>query len=742
MSVDWSQFSADPPPTAVGPPVPLQGVDWSQFSTAPPGADQGPPQASFQNVTAGVTPTAPPLAQFGGPSDADNLASEQRGTAMYEGVKGDIQSGIQGNIEDYQYPEDGRRVVGIGEGFARGLYSDVAGIADMVSRATPEGAAEHIAGVLTGQPTELQREGGAVALNPDTERYASARAETAGELGHQLVSNFLPVDRLAAGASRLMRGAEDALHVEAVAGVHGPEAQGAAVADQLAGSNATHAGDLGPEALQPFPKQTPQEAAGAATEPVPAAPVDTAAAQGAGEAQTLSTGAPVQEPAGTPAGAPESSELAPETTPGSQLAVEPEPQVLSSADLTPEEQASFDRQQMQARSQLPDAQNVDNASGESSASVEAQGRVRDEQAAGQTRAVIENDGTVRPLTGVDAVDTHAREGQVIVQRGIGEDPNGWTVLSNGDNIPPRLVEGRVNAARDALEQTHAESIRSGEGQAGVGGEEPTSGEVGVRGDLQQPGEQEPHSLPSRLRGQGEGAAAPAEQEALGPTGIKNAQVAAEREAMGYEAVKHDLSRTDPEGWARAEAKTAENPNYGKDLAESLAKTPRPISKEEVFALTQDRQRIRTERRAAYNEAEKALDSGDPEAAAQARARADRLDEEMDKNDVAARVTGHENSEGLRARQRLAQEDYSMAALVQRAKVRKGSALTDAERAHVESIAKDIETREAAVSAREAAVREAEATPRSPRVAKDATKRFNDLAEELKGLSRTVLCEVA
>lgn len=212
--------------------------------------------------------------------------------------------------------------------------------------------------------------------------------------------------------------------------------------------------------------------------------------------------------------------------------------------------------------------------------------------------------------------------------------------------------------------------------------------------------------------------------------------------MGFEAVKHDLSRTDPEAWAAAEDKTAANPNHGKDLADSLVAQPRAISKEEVFALTQDRQRIRTERRAAYAESERAIDAGDTEGAAAARARSDRLDHEMEQNDIAARVTGHEQAEGLRARQRLAQEDYSMAALVQRAKVRKGSALTDAERTRIEGLAKDIEKREAAVAEREQAVREKAATPKSPRVAKDAKAQFEALNEKLKNLPRKVLCEVA
>lgn len=90
-----------------------------------------------------------------------------------------------------------------------------------------------------------------------------------------------------------------------------------------------------------------------------------------------------------------------------------------------------------------------NASGESSASLEAQRRLADEKAAGQIRMLIDRDGTVRPLEGVDAVDTHARRGQVIVQRGIGREP--WTVLSHGEDLSSEVAQGKVNRARSELD---------------------------------------------------------------------------------------------------------------------------------------------------------------------------------------------------------------------------------------------------------------------------------------------------
>lgn len=73
-----------------------------------------------------------------------------------------------------------------------------------------------------------------------------------------------------------------------------------------------------------------------------------------------------------------------------------------------------------------------NASGESAASLEAQSRVAGEKAAGQTRLLVDKDGTVRPLVGVDAVDQVAKPGQVILQKGVGKDT--WTTLSKGADV--------------------------------------------------------------------------------------------------------------------------------------------------------------------------------------------------------------------------------------------------------------------------------------------------------------------
>lgn len=83
-----------------------------------------------------------------------------------------------------------------------------------------------------------------------------------------------------------------------------------------------------------------------------------------------------------------------------------------------------------------------NASGESSASVEAMNRNASEKDNAQLRFLIDRNDIVTPLIGVDAVDTKARPGQLIVQQNVGKDK--WTVLSSGDDLSKDVIVGKLN----------------------------------------------------------------------------------------------------------------------------------------------------------------------------------------------------------------------------------------------------------------------------------------------------------
>lgn len=91
-----------------------------------------------------------------------------------------------------------------------------------------------------------------------------------------------------------------------------------------------------------------------------------------------------------------------------------------------------------------------NASGESAASLEAQGRVESERRQGRTRVVVDKTGNVRPLIGVDAVDQRAYPGQVILQRGVGRDE--WTVLDSGEGVTEGDRARAISRAQASLAQ--------------------------------------------------------------------------------------------------------------------------------------------------------------------------------------------------------------------------------------------------------------------------------------------------
>jgi hypothetical protein len=99
---------------------------------------------------------------------------------------------------------------------------------------------------------------------------------------------------------------------------------------------------------------------------------------------------------------------------------------------------------------------INNASGESSASAEAQSRVVQEKVAGQHRYSIDPDGNVTPLTGVDAVDARAPQGHIIVQRGIGLQP--YSILDRG-GLPQAQANGLLARATGLGKLAEAERAR-------------------------------------------------------------------------------------------------------------------------------------------------------------------------------------------------------------------------------------------------------------------------------------------
>jgi hypothetical protein len=89
------------------------------------------------------------------------------------------------------------------------------------------------------------------------------------------------------------------------------------------------------------------------------------------------------------------------------------------------------------------AARTNNASGESSASVEAINRDKIERAAGQDRFLVDPDGKMWPIRGVDAVDARAPKGSIIIQKGVGAEP--FSILDRG-GLPQQHARGLMNRA--------------------------------------------------------------------------------------------------------------------------------------------------------------------------------------------------------------------------------------------------------------------------------------------------------
>ena len=528
--VDWSQFTTEPPPEAA--PATPEDVDWSQFTEQPP---------DFGNVQSGSA--SAPLAQFQ-PSAWERMKASARqiGDQMATGAQAILQGG------DYEVaPDDPRQLVSDPAVFGRTVAGDVTGMAQIAyDYGTPAGITTKLAETFGAPKVDpvralLGKQAEAVEFNPETMRAQSPRGEAfASGVGH-LLAGYIPESRLAKSlddllspeARAVMNGSREGREL-ALTGDLGPEAQGSATADEIL-SRAV--------AEQPRPPAVPERPAAEvvpaeAAESVPGetgiAVRGTESAPAPAPEAVLAPRAEIPEAAPAPSGeAVEVSELSPEDVP-EEFRARLQQQETPTAEATPEELAAFERQRQPTE---PDATFENNASGESAASLEAQHRIADEKAAGQTRALIEPNGEVRPLVGVDAVDTVARPGQVIVQRGIGKDD--WTILSHGDNLPPRLAQARVNATRNRLDElhaaqnedrgplpgpidtstipfesaqalpprlrsAHARTVRSDTRPPAVAREVPQGSRTDRSGDVQFP-PPEGRSIPERLRAGGEGA---------------------------------------------------------------------------------------------------------------------------------------------------------------------------------------------------------------------------------------------
>jgi hypothetical protein len=229
------------------------------------------------------------------------------------------------------------------------------------------------------------------------------------------------------------------------------------------------------------------------------------------------------------------------------------------------------------------------------------------------------------------------------------------------------------------------------------------------------------------------APAPTQEEDL--TGIKDATVTEERAMKGKAAVEHDLSRSNPEAFATAKRRIEKDPEYGQKLANEIVNKPRPHTQEEAMALALDRVRIHNEYTVARDQLTKALKDGNTSDQAYARTQMRLLEGQLETNDQAAEISGHETGAALQARRTMVKDDYSMPSIMTRAKQAKGDDLTDAERAQLDKRAQQLDEREKALAEREKQLQDQRREPRTKQQQTQAKYKFDSLSEQLKNIAQ-------
>lgn len=188
----------------------------------------------------------------------------------------------------------------------------------------------------------------------------------------------------------------------------------------------------------------------------------------------------------------------------------------------------------------------------------------------------------------------------------------------------------------------------------------------------------------------------------GATGIKKAVVNAEREARGLDEVevgiRTELGEPLYEGTRQ---KIATGELYPRSIAESIIENPRVASPEEGAALLSWRVELRNAHRKAMSDIESAMTRGDLVSEGEARLRLKQIEDDLGVNDRAARQSSYQWGVSGKNMQALLNEDYSLAAMIQRAKIDRGvTELPPKVRAQYEKLSKELEEAQAKITAHE------------------------------------------
>ncbi len=168
------------------------------------------------------------------------------------------------------------------------------------------------------------------------------------------------------------------------------------------------------------------------------------------------------------------------------------------------------------------------------------------------------------------------------------------------------------------------------------------------------------------------------------TGIKNEAVDRQREAMGMQPIESPMRKLAPDNWEQNKEDVDTGKVDPRALAKSINDNPRNLSPEETNYLNYDRAKLQHEHAQTMDDIERARQDGDEQAESIARERLKRVEDDINNNDLAAKKAGTEWGLTGQARQKMVAEDYSLARVLQRARIAsKSGEVPDVTRAKLE-----------------------------------------------------------
>ncbi len=171
----------------------------------------------------------------------------------------------------------------------------------------------------------------------------------------------------------------------------------------------------------------------------------------------------------------------------------------------------------------------------------------------------------------------------------------------------------------------------------------------------------------------------------GTTGGANIITEAERAARNLPPVEKQAYKLVKDAADRGRTVVEDGSIEPRLLAREIADNPRVVSVEEVNALVYDRMRLVNEHERTTTKIAQAIEDGDTRTQGIESARLHEIERDFDMNDQALQKAGREQSAAFAARKALIAKDYSYAGMLQRARAQKGSELTAAERARIDSL---------------------------------------------------------